>query len=34
MKFVSLTPEEFEKFTSEHFLTIHNLEYTLIIEMR
>ena len=34
MKFVSLTPEEFENSHPNIFLTIHNLEYTWIIEMR
>ena len=34
MKFVSLTPEEFEKFTSEHFSHYTQSRIHLIIEMR
>ena len=32
MKFVTLSPEEFEKFTSSHFSHTHNPEFTLKTE--
>ena len=31
MKFVTLSPEEFEKFTSSHF-SLHTIEFTLKTE--